>query len=807
MPKGKAEFLLRSVMLAGSALLSAQAAHAQDAPASSPAERGLSDIVVTAERRATNLQDTPLSIVALTSEALDAKGVDDLQDLSKFTPNLNIAPSRGTGELSPIFQIRGIGGGGGGTGGAFGERGVGLYIDGIFVPRVNGSLLRVVDIDRVEVLRGPQGTLFGRNSTGGAVRIFTKQPSDEFAGYIRATGGNFERLDFTGMLNVPLSDTFSVRAQVARLSEDGFVKRGTQMLGGYEDTIGRVVAKFEPSTNFKFTAGFLYSHTQSDGTPQVMTEFDMLPGIEGVLQGNYADWVNDSFKAAGQAPLAPYNDSRIVRGNFQAPEICLLDDFNPDWDTKCEQFNDNIYRQLDFTAEWNLSESVKLTTVNGLAKLAHKGVSDWQYLGMEFRSDVQKSKVFYHETQLNAALFGGGLDLVTGFNYFHDDVEQPYFALNRRGTSAYPASANGNADAGLFRVGDNITSQTSKSYGIFASGTWHMTDRLNFTGGVRYAYDEKEYAQTRFAQSDFIALPGTTSTSVSTGDDWSQTDWRATVDYHFTDDIMAYATASKAYKAGQFSYTVIANLAGSAQSGDFIKAIPPEQLKNYEIGARTTLFERLRLNPTLFSMKYTNRQAARQINCAAEGLAACPQGFRILVVNSGDVDLYGAELEAQLAITDNFILEASGAITNYDLKDSVANGGPNLYPDVPSPTYTLGATYNADLGFGKGTFNLNYAQVGKQATHPTATGDSAYELPAYGIANARIQIAPNNAPFTVSLFANNLFDKTYAVYGQRFGGGFWDSGAGTGVAAPPRSALALTRGRPREIGATIQYDF
>ncbi len=676
------------------------------------------------------------------------------------------------------------------------------------MPRVNGSLLRVVDIDRVEVLRGPQGTLFGRNSTGGAVRIFTRQPTDEFAGYLRVTGGNFDRFDVTGMLNVPVADTVSVRAQVARLTEDGFVQRGTQMLGGYEDLIGRIVTRFEPSPDLSFTLAFLYSHAKSDGTPQVFAEFDMRPGIEGVIQGNFGDWLNDSFKRAGQAPLAAYNDPRLVRGAFKAAEICLLDDFDPDWDRACEQFNDNKYYQADFTAEWALSDTLKLTTVSGVARLDHKGVSDWPSIGMEFRSDVQDSRVFYHETQLNSALFGGAVDLVTGFNYFWERATQPYYVLNRRGTSVFPSAANGDNDAGLFRIGDNITRQTSKSLGVFASGTWHVTDRLNFTGGLRWAHDRKRYAQTRFAQSDFVPAPGTTSTSVSTGTSWKDVDWRGTIDFHATDDVMAYATVSKAYKAGQYSYAVLARVPGPDQSGDFIKAIPPEKVVNYEAGFRMTLFDRrLRFNPTAFFMKYTNRQAARQISCTAEGVAACPNGFRIQVVNSGDVDLYGGELEVQLALTDDLILDASGGITKYDLKDPVANTGPNLYPDAPSPTFNVGATYNADLGFGKGTLNLNYAHVGKQRTHPTETGDSAYTLPRYGIVNARIQFVPDGAPVTVSLFANNLLDKTYAVYAQRFGGGYWDAGAATGLAAPLRSALSLMRGRPREVGVTLQYDF
>ena len=823
MAKGRRGASFRAMILSGAAaILATTPAFAQQGePPQDGDTAGLQDIIVTAERRSMSLQSTPLSIVAATEEMLAAKGIQDLQGLSRFTPNLNIAPSRGSGENSPTFQIRGIAGGGGGTGGAMGERGVGLYIDGIYMPRVNGSLLRVVDVDRIEVLRGPQGTLFGRNSTGGAIRIFTKQPEYDFNGYLRVTAGNFDRHDITGMLNVPLSETVAVRAQVATLNEDGFVRRGDQMLGGYNDFIGRVVTRWEPSSDVNVTLGLLYSNARSDGTPMVFGEFDMRPGIEGVIQGNYADWLNDAFKKAGQAPLAAYNDPRIVKGDYEAPDICLLDDFNPDWDRACDQFNNNKYYQADLTIEWDLSDTQKLTIINGVSKLEHEGVSDWQFLGTEFRADAIDSKVFYHETQLNSALFGGALDLVTGFSYFYERASQPYHIVTRIGTSVFPSAAQqasptfnlddyarGDDDGGLSRRDDNLTRQSSHSFGLFASGTWHITDRLNFTGGLRYAYDLKRYFQQEMASDTFTPAPGTTSTTVSSKAHFEQVDWRATLDYHFADGVMAYVTASKAYKAGQFSYAILDRVEGGAQSGDFIKPIPPEKVINYEIGARSTLFDRrLRFNPTLFYMQYTNRQAARQINCSAEGVATCPLGFRIQTINSGDVDIYGGELEVQLLVTDHLSLDASGGITKYDLKDPVANGGPNLYPDAPSPTFNVGATFNAPLPFGEATFNLNYAYVGKQATHPTETGDSAYTMPAYGVVNARIQIVPDAAPVSISVFANNLLDATYSVYAQRFGGGYWDAGPPSPLSAAPRSALGLVRGRPREIGLTMQYNF
>lgn len=762
------------------------------------------DIIVTAERRETNLQETPLSIVAVTEEVLEAKGIENLADLSRFTPGLNITPGRGSGNANPYFSIRGIGGGGGATG----ERGVGLYIDGIFVPRTSGSILRVLDIDRVEVLRGPQGTLFGRNSTGGAIRIFTKQPQmSSTEGYVKVAAANMDRADVIGAVNLPISDNAALRVQGAYLRQGGWVERGTQMLGESEDYIARASLRIVPSDRFEMNLGFLYSDSRGTSSPSVFEEFDMRPGVDGVIQGNYADWLNDSFKAAGQAPLAAYNDSRLVRGDFTAPDICLLDDFNPDWDKACEQYETNRYWQADLRMTYELSDTVSLASTTGLARLDHESTVDWQMIGTEDRHSILTSDTFYQELQLNAELFGGAVSFVTGGSYFHEKSVNDGLIITRRGTSTFtPQAANGNGDAGLKRRDDIVTTQTSDSIGIFGSATWHITDRLNFTGGLRYANDKKDFTETEFPNTDFTPLPGTTSTTVWTDHSWEQVDWRASLDYKLTPDWMWYVTASKAYKAGTFSgINIISNLAGDKQSGDYIVPVDPEQVINYETGMRIEAFDkRVRFNPTLFYMQWSDRQAARQVTCSGPD---CPNGFRIQVVNSGDVDIYGIELDAQVSVTDNLFLDGQFGYTGFEVKDVAANGGPNLLPGPPEFSYNFGATYIADVGAGELILNANYTYTASQPTYPTSTGDSAYDLPAIELVNARVTFKSEKAPVTISVFANNLLNNTYATWGTRFGGGFWDNPTGTGLGAPPRSALSVVRGKPREVGISLQYDF
>lgn len=803
----------RSVLLAGIAACSiAMPALAQDGNEASDesGSRYATDIIVTAERRETNLQDTPLSIVAVTEEIIEAKGIEDLADLATFTPNLNIAPGRGSGNSNPSFSIRGIAGGGGATG----ERGVGLYVDGIYVPRTSGTVLRVLDIERVEVLRGPQGTLFGRNSTGGAIRIFTKQPDPGVTeGYARATVANMDRVDLVGAVNLPLGDNAAIRAQGAWLNQGGWVERGSQMLGESEDFMGRVNLKFQPSSDFDINLGFLYTDSSRTSSPHVFDEFDMRPGIEGRWEGNYADWLNDAFKQAGQAPLAAYNDPRLVIDPFTAPSICLLDDFDPDWDAACEQFENNAYWQADLRLNYDLSDTVTLASTTGFSKLEHDSNVDWQMIGTEDRSTIIESDTFYQELQLNAALFGGAVDLVTGATFFHEKSFSDSEVDTRRGTSNFITQApNGNTDAGMFHRDDIETTQKSNSLGIFGSATWHIADGLNFTGGLRYAYDKKDYLETEYPSVDFTPAPGTSSTTITSDHSWSQVDWRASLDYKLTPDWMWYVTASKAYKAGSFSGAgVISNVPGNEQSGDFIEPIAPEKVVSYESGMR---FEaaggRIRINPTAFYMQWTNRQAARQVACDVTQ-PGCPIGFQIQVSNTGDVDIFGVELDAQFGLTDNFWIDGSFGYTGYDLKDEVANGGPNLFPGPPEFSFNVGANYSLFTDIGEFTFNASYANTSDQPTHPSEVGDSAYRLPAIELVNARIRFKPEGTPFTISVFANNLLDNTYATYGTRFGGGYWDRAGPPTVIPPearePRSALSVVRGKPREVGVTLQFDF
>ncbi|MGD8325021.1 MAG: TonB-dependent receptor, partial [Gammaproteobacteria bacterium] len=738
-----------------------------------------------------------------------------------FTPNLDIKGSRGDGNVSPTYQIRGLSGGGGATG----ERAVAMYLDGIYLPRTAGPFMNVLDVERIEVLRGPQGTLFGRNSTGGAIRVFTKQPQPEFDSYIELGFGEFNREDFNAMVNVPLSDTVFLRAQGASLSQDGYVRRGGQLLGGSEDTMLRLQLAVEPSDTLRLAFSYSTSESDSEGNPQDLGTFDMRPNLN--FEGGQADWISDWLEAAGQPRLDPADDPRVVLDPYTMPDWCFIDDLDPDWDPACAQNNNGEVDQLDATITWDISDNLSLTSITGLTDFKSEGLTDWVMLGQELRPNFVESEVTYQEFQLNTSFADERLDLVVGMSYFQEDSMSYGSTLERRGTSLFPNQPNGNGALvgsgpnGIRVLNDTTTWQDSESLGLFANLSWHATDRLSITPGVRLSDDEKTATLTRRNSDDWTAAVGTTTTMYA-GTTSDETDYRLTVDYDISDDHMVYVTSSKSFRAGA---GVSLPMGGVPEDPTDLQAqwdvappfTLPESVENNEIGFRTEWLDgRLRLNLTYYDMVYGDRQAPVAVLDTTSGV-----GFFIQVQDSGDVDLDGFELDGQVAVTDNVFIDFSAGSVDFKLHDICANNGANLFPGPVEDNYTLGLRGFNEVGGGKElSWSLSYAHVGEQETHPGSAGtvelncpppgqwffDSAYRNPDYGLLNGRISLT--NGTWRVTLFGNNLTDEVYANFASRFGGGFWEaSPAPFGPRAPNRSALGNTMGRPRELGVQFQYNF
>jgi iron complex outermembrane receptor protein len=642
-----------------------------------------------------------------------------------------------------------------------------------------------------------------------------------------------------------------LRLQAATLEQDGFVRRGPQLLGSSEDKLARVQLGWQPSADLSVNFGLMYTDSYSDGSPTDMTQFNMDPicplnpaDTTYCLQGNYADWVSDFLQSAGQARLST-NDPRLLRDDYSMPDWCFLDGSDPDWDDQCKQWNTAEYTQADMNVKWRISDVVSMQATTGLSDFSSSGVSDWQLMGMEFRPSGVESETFYQELQFNFALFDNRLDLVTGANYFREDAGTPREALSQAiGSSVFNATTGGTAFGNLWgcagagttaplcsgterrlRVtGDSSSQQESTAAGLFANATLHFGEQVNLTLGARQSWDEKDFSSTVYASDNFIPQTGG-STTVAAKDDWSEMDWRATVDYHINESIMLYLTSAKAFRSGTFS--VPAALAPAGTRTFSLRpppaAVPPESLQNEEVGIRSDWFDgRFRINATYYRMDFTNRQGASAVQDAT-----APTGFVIQLANQGDVQLWGTEIEAMLAVTDNFTVEAAAGRADYELDNVCINNGPFLFPPPMESSYTLTANYDFQIATGNYSLSVSNAHTGPMQTHSggftaeenaeygcgafAATFiDSRYEVPSYDLVNASLRFVPESAKWTAMLYLNNLTDEVYANNAQSFGRGFWTQGGpagGTGLSAPARSAVADYRGRPREYGVTVQYNF
>ncbi len=812
----------------------------------------LEEVIVTAERRELSIQDTPVSVVAFTGDTLEFKGVRDMMEVANLTPNLDVKGSRGTGNTSLSYQVRGISGGGA----------VGTYIDNVFMPRTSGPVMRILDLERLEVLRGPQGTLFGRNNTAGAIRVFTKEPGPERDGYLRVTGGNFDRTDVVGMVNVPISDNFFIRAQGAWMEQDGFVRRGPQLLGSTEDKVLRVRAAWLPSDAVKVVFGAMHNESESDGSPTDLIQFNMAPAcpfdstVDTICwQGNYADWMSDFLEAHGQPRLRD-NDPRLTLDGFTMPDFCFLTGPDPDWDDACLQWNKNDYTQFDVAVTWDISDRISMVSTTGLSDFSSDGVSDWQLLGMEVRRDQTESKTLWQEVVFNIDLFEGKLQLITGGNYYGEELISPRAPLyNAIGSSTFSSATGGSANGNLWgcagagttpplcaageqrlrRTADTYGETDISSFGAFVSANWHITDRVGLTLGLRGIYEERDVLSIAYASDNFVPENGVSD--VLTGsNDWSETDWRATLDFRATDELMLYFTASKAFRAGTFASQ--GSQAPTPARPWTLRApmteVPPERLNNFEVGLRSEWFDRrLRFNATAFDMNLTDRQGATAVPDPT-----AQTGFVIQVLSQGDVDLDGIELEGTLAVTDRFTLDASAGWIDYVMENPCVNNGLFLIPSPIERSWNLGSRYNLPTGNGGNvSIGLNYSWVGAQETHPggltpaqydehncaarLAPGpggapntaplnfqDSRHRVDSYGLLNATVRYAPVTDRWAITLYGANLTDETYANNAQAFGRGYWTAGGPlVGINNIHRNAIAEFRGRPREFGLTFQYNF
>lgn len=738
------------------ALMSAAAARAGEATPDRPAQ--LEEVVVTAQRTETNLQQTPIAVTALSGDALRSRNVSSLLDITSYVPSLSIGSRSGTSTANGGVSIRGMG-----VDATDSSAAVGIYVDEVYLPSGPGNLLGLFDVDRVEVLRGPQGTLFGRNTIAGAIQYVTTKPEQRFGGYLDAIGGAYGRADIQGVLNVPLGDSFAVRVSGASTARSGFVDdvlNGTKR-GADRTHEGRLQARWTPTDRLTI-----------DLKGEVIAE--RTNGRAVTVAG-----VNPNAQFVGLAQLFgethPLDNRYVSTGKYSFAGFNAPDYF---------RFN---YSEVQAVINYKITDDIDLKSISAYSSSRSRMAQDFDNTPLSILSSTPARinlDVFTQELQLSQQSPSSRLRWTAGAYY--------YDSQDRRNPGQGIVLGFGPT---MFPYGNPATDITSEA--VYGQATYDLTDRLSATAGLRYSHEKNS-----------AWLEGTTTPVSAT---FNNTSPHLGLDFKVNEDMMLYAKASKGFRAG--GLTPNAALPGGGL------AYAPETAWTYEAGARMEFLDhRLRVNPTLFFTDWKSIQFNVLIPTAATVVAA--------TANAGDAHIKGFELESQFAATDRLLLSGSmslldgeytrvGNLTRFvypfgflatfpnPATGQVLPGStivlPNLTLDTPlqrapKSKVSVGARYTYPLaGDSKLVGSLDYSWTAKQNSAVTIA--DAVVMPAYGLLSARLQYDAPGGRWSAAAFATNLTNEYYLVGGVDFAGGYT---VGT---------KELDVGRPREWGIELRDRF
>ena len=735
-------------------LFCSTAAMAQEDAQAAQDVGGLEAIVVTAQKRAENLQDTPIAITAVTGATLEAKGRGDIAELGQMTPNLvfnTTAPVSGVSSGAVVF-IRGIGQ----TDFQLTtDPGVGTYVDGVYVARSVGGVLDVLDLERVEVLRGPQGTLFGRNTIGGAISLVTRDPSKEFQGSANVTGGSDDRADIRVSVSGPVTDAIRVSVVASSKNRDGYVHGllDDRDLGNINRDSARATVLFKPSSTFRAlwtvdgtrvreqnAANKLVGVTLTapGATTRTDLRFNRRTGkvdteIVPIPAGN------PSQAFLYNAVDAPVLGTEPYDGRWITPDLKSTFATGPNgtrlniWGTAL-----TLEQQLPFDA------TIKSITAYRSTKGSFNRDPDGSPLQVTENENFDyRQKQFSQELQLTGNAISDRLKYVAGLYYFREtgrdflDVTLPI--------------AFGNLT--------NYTLVKNKSYAAYGQLNFAITDTLGVTGGVRYTKDKKQYTVppgTGGVVNGLLGLfgtPGTLTPFIPSGtynQSFDNTSFKAGVDWKPNRDTLVYFSYSEGFKSGGFNTRYLVPVTE-------IITYNPELLTTYELGAKWEGLDRhLRVNASVFHSKYRDIQ-----------LTVYEQGAPI-TRNGGSAEINGAELEISLVPVER--LTISGGLGYLDAEYTDV---PTVNPNIPldqqitrdkelakTPKWTLNARAEYRLPVSE-LGEVRFAADVMYSSHVQNDAINSKYLfqKAYAIANASIGYWFDEGKWSLTAFVDNLTNR------------------------------------------------
>ena len=777
-------------------------------------ERLLEEVIVTARRREESLQETPVAVTALSATALREAGVRNLRDLNAIAPNIDVHEANGTAPLANIY-IRGVG-----------QRntevnidsGVGIYIDEVYIGRPDGAMLDLNDIQSVQVLRGPQGTLFGKNTTGGALVFTTNRPIDEFEGSVEARVGNYDKLDLSGVLNVPLTDNLWSRFSVTTVNRDGYVDN--KFLDDEfvdEDRVNAVAQlRWVASDAWVFDLNLNYTDTDQTTRPQ---KCRLVPEVVG--------WQQALFDILGVVPSTGRTLDDFCQDSIDAGDAL---DVTSDIDGKYEAET----KGASLTAEWEINENLSLKSVTAYRNTEAGQDDDLDHTTLPWLHRTQFTHPFGNkrdtdqysqEFQLTGSAVDDRLQYVTGLYYFKEETD-----------GQQQTAFLGPYDPGflgffvLTSQGDSREVE-NEAWAAFAQLEWAWTDQWRTTLGVRYTDEERELTRDTFdpVASTIDANGGKVTELFSgvyavdrsvfeynpnfdfelrerdTGDTSAdETTFMASLQYiidggDWIDQGSAYLTYSEGFLSGGLS---------EAPGGD-LETFEPEEVDNWEMGVKLDLLDRrLRVNAAAFHTDYKNRQLTTVV---IDPILLAPAPATL---NAAESTIKGIELETTWLPTPNLQVQFNATFNDGDIDefddvlltvaepgealdpgcqrfdltllqvDSCPNdrSGENL-PRLAEATYFLSAQYLFDTPIGMVIpriqaslkEDVEYCFDASSCKSGLWLEDEQFDL------SARITWISTDGNWVGAIYGTNLTDEDYMVGGTAIvdsqGSGGWNAAA------------------------------
>lgn len=730
----------------------------------------IEEVVVSALKRDEVLQEVPIAISAMTSADLENKGIMSFEGVAAATPSITLVPFPASSSTLVMFMR---GQGNGNPGQVNSEGAVGLYLDGFYLARAQASTFDLADIERVEVLRGPQGTLYGRNTTGGAVNLISKTPTGEFGVKQSFTFGTRDLFRSLTAVNLPAWNGVAAKVSLLKSSIDGYVKNSgsSHDYGEQAQQAGRLQLHWDALDNLQ--ADYFFETGTIDETPVYFQN--------ATLQGQVIDGYT------------------YTHGRHPAERTFMPVDLD---------LGTSRYQGHGLTVTWDVSDALSIKSLTGYRELDADYSQDYAgsftyaplaSMSYRTRNEMQQHQ-FSQELQFIGNLLDGALDYVVGLYYFEE------------GGSGFQRT-----DIATFgQVTDTRVHADATSKAIYGQLTWTppvFDERLEFTLGGRYTEDERE--ADRFQDVNGMVTEAGAATGTVADLDFDSFNPSFTAKYTFTDDVSAYLTVATAYRSGGV-YT--------EPGAPRLSGFDPEEVTSREIGVKSYWFDRrLRLNLSAFDVDYSDMQVTY--------IADASNPAASLVLNAGEATIRGAELELLAQLTEDLTLTLDYAYLDAEIDQidvipgSVYDGAVNaaspyrvgdniadlfIMPQTPDHSVSVAANYTV-LRFDRGDLNAHleyrwqdrYEGSNANQGAPVFPNAKLAEYSAYGLVNARLTLTmalPRGETARVSLWGKNILDEEYERFNIPFAYGAFPSDGGL-------YGNTIAWSEPAAYGVDLTYEF